>query len=664
MKYLLVILMLWSCTHALENFENVVFHRLNEVFVTRAKWLVSFHIELGQFDRALRVLGDDLKNMWEGISKGQLINRTALGTPYSDAFIAILEQAKKVSLGKERLVKRYHDIISINHRQKRSVIPIVGKALGYLFGMASDSDMQAVNKAILNLKTTQKGVVHLLEDSISMVNITRKDVDQNRRAINALIKGLGGSLHTLEKSLVTTMLRWNNQENATQLLWRYNLLLERLFDSFSIIDRALDFLEIQLGSLSRGKLTPNIITPVELRRLLEGVSRTLPADFKLPKRPGDNIWYFYHTLKCNTLFFNRSIVIITHIPLVDTEHTYEIYRILNFPLPLSKRPGSKQTMGWTARYQLDSNAIAVNRDRTRYSLLTESETTRCMDRDVRLCDIESPIYLSSGRESCELALLRKDRDEVIRVCRSRIKTNTRLPWAIRVSSKAWVLASARKETFTIRCRDGTQREVSIQTPLGTIHIKPGCSAYNRAVVLTAQIEGESSLKEINYHELPIFNVSDATVWRPLRSIIPTIQNITLPAELEEIESVPTIKVLQQLKRLEQTDTWPKGMPLWVVGIITGTTGSILLISFLLIFCLCKYRSKIRRERIKMDELLRMSVIKQCAKKNAGIEEVTPHCYEIPKKQYTSVADNSGIIINPESLTAGVRNTLFNWNNVK
>ena len=113
-------------------------------------------------------------------------------------------------------MKRYHDIISIRDRHKRSIIPVVGKALGYLFGIASESDMKAVNKAILSLKITQKGVTHLLEDNISIINITREEVSQNRHTINVLIRKLGGSLNALQKSIVPAMKQWNIIEKSTR----------------------------------------------------------------------------------------------------------------------------------------------------------------------------------------------------------------------------------------------------------------------------------------------------------------------------------------------------------------------------------------------------------------------------------------------------------------
>ena len=188
-----------------------------------------------------------------------------------------------------------------------------------------------------------------------------------------------------------------------------------------------------------------------------------------------------------------------------------------------------------------------------------------------------------------VSITQKDRDEVIRVCRSKIKTNTKLPWAIRISSNAWVLASERGERFTVRCRNGKQHEIEVQAPLGTIHIERGCSAYNKAVVLTAQIEGETIGKDISYLDLPLFNVSDATVWGPLVSIIPSLQNITLPTELKDVESVPTITVLQKLRRLDQTEEWKRGMPLWLVGIIAGISGFVLMLSSLWIFCYCRYK---------------------------------------------------------------------------
>ena len=175
------LMMLWVAPSlALSSFENVVFQLQNEVMVTRAKWLVSFHIDLRQYDVALGNLRGNLEELRLKTEGADFKNGMKIDTPYQAAFITIKEQIEGLRQDRERMLGRYQGFGSIGNRERRSVIPFVGTALSYLFGVTSAADIEVVRRAMQHLQETQKGVVHLVEDSVSMINITREEVSQNK----------------------------------------------------------------------------------------------------------------------------------------------------------------------------------------------------------------------------------------------------------------------------------------------------------------------------------------------------------------------------------------------------------------------------------------------------------------------------------------------------
>ena len=72
-------------------------------------------------------------------------------------------------------------------RSKRSLIPIVGKALSFLFGTVSESDLASINRNIGNLAKNQKRISHVVSESLTLLNETRVHVIQNRQTINNII---------------------------------------------------------------------------------------------------------------------------------------------------------------------------------------------------------------------------------------------------------------------------------------------------------------------------------------------------------------------------------------------------------------------------------------------------------------------------------------------
>ena len=57
-------------------------------------------------------------------------------------------------------------------RSKRGLIPILGKALGYIAGLVTTDQLRNVKASIRSLESNQDNIVHELEHQISVVNMS------------------------------------------------------------------------------------------------------------------------------------------------------------------------------------------------------------------------------------------------------------------------------------------------------------------------------------------------------------------------------------------------------------------------------------------------------------------------------------------------------------
>lgn len=57
---------------------------------------------------------------------------------------------------------RINDLMSM-HRQKRSLIPIIGKALEFLFGTSNESDLGSIKSNLVRLATFLVRLRHIVE---------------------------------------------------------------------------------------------------------------------------------------------------------------------------------------------------------------------------------------------------------------------------------------------------------------------------------------------------------------------------------------------------------------------------------------------------------------------------------------------------------------------
>ena len=87
-------------------------------------------------------------------------------------------------------MENYIELQAIHTKLKRSLIPIIGKSLGYLFGTATESDLHTIYSSVSRLPKSQEATAHVVDENISVINITRVELSENRQALNKIIGSL------------------------------------------------------------------------------------------------------------------------------------------------------------------------------------------------------------------------------------------------------------------------------------------------------------------------------------------------------------------------------------------------------------------------------------------------------------------------------------------
>ena len=124
--------------------------------------------------------------------------------------------------------------------------------------------------------------------------------------------------------------------------------------------------------LSLGHLSPSVIRPTDLRNSLLEVKSKLCAQFRLPFEPKEDLWHLYKTLTCTTLINEKKLVVVISIPLLDLLGQFEISSVYNLAvssLNISKVNG----INILAQYDLETNNLAVNKQKTKFMILTSED---------------------------------------------------------------------------------------------------------------------------------------------------------------------------------------------------------------------------------------------------------------------------------------------------
>ena len=250
----------------------------------------------------------------------------------------MLQELQTLKDTQESIISSYNDYKALggrSERLKRSLLPIGGRILSFLFGTLSESDLDDVRRAV---SRQQQSLIHILEDQMTILNMSRMQISENRQAIIDLVECMDIFEIRLRNLTIEIQARFNRIEMFTNLYAQMDLILADIRDAIQRGTLYLQNLRLELNMLSLSRLSPSSITPKSLRRLLVQISAKMPSTLKLPEDPRSNIWYYYWTLTCTTVLDDHKVIVVINIPLLDFTGEYEVYRVHNIPLPMHKVP--------------------------------------------------------------------------------------------------------------------------------------------------------------------------------------------------------------------------------------------------------------------------------------------------------------------------------------
>ncbi len=179
---------------------------------------------------------------------------------------------------------------------KRALFDGVGQGLKWLFGVATNSDLMAINDQVESLTRTQEDVVHLMSRQASLVNETLWEVRQNTLILSNLSQAMAHLDTHMMQLFGDAEHLYRTSINGITLF----LSVENVFNDIDVVLRDWEFqlseLDIGLGVLASGRLPPTIFHSSELRKVLGKVSDRLPSGWSLTtgSRLDDNLWAAYH----------------------------------------------------------------------------------------------------------------------------------------------------------------------------------------------------------------------------------------------------------------------------------------------------------------------------------------------------------------------------------
>ena len=315
MKIQLVLGILWGLFSGKQSFivrDSVIFEKIKDIHTSQSFWKLTLVENLENYSPELETVSEQLSKLHDQL---RYLHNKVNSEQWTVDYKRLMLDSDHLRGYFNELREEYEELQGLtnkddNNRDKRSLIPLVGTLTSFLFGTTSEADLAVVKRNLRTLENNQKQLNHVVNESLSFMNITNTAIGSNRHTLNEVI----GTLKALNDELKQQQIDSNNQlleaEQIIRIYLQSQTALERAKTNVAIALRQLQTLQLQFNMLSVGKLSPVIIKPKTLGQILAEIKSKLSPPFQLYEEPRTHLWDFYKQLKLTTVIHDNKLLMI------------------------------------------------------------------------------------------------------------------------------------------------------------------------------------------------------------------------------------------------------------------------------------------------------------------------------------------------------------------
>ena len=312
--------------------ENTIFLNVNDVSWTRSTWKIAMTLDLKTYEHFMVTLRRDVNDVLEFARQVSIKYDDGQSEGYLSMMTSLEQEVQQLFGKHEELFALFAKNKYI--RAKRGLFNIFGNVLQFLTGTATEKDINAVKSSIRKVSQNQEILSHVVEDAVTVLNITREATVENRNTLQQDITAVGSLDDKVAHAINEIDAKIVKIDSFMQIYLQLDFMVQELRELVLKGSILYDHLQIQLNALSLSHLTPSVVQPFRLAEILRGIENNLPPLLKLPFDIETKIWQYYQYTSCSGIVDDNKIIVILKLPLLHEYEQFEIYKTMSIPLPM------------------------------------------------------------------------------------------------------------------------------------------------------------------------------------------------------------------------------------------------------------------------------------------------------------------------------------------
>ena len=272
------------------------------------------------------------------------------------------------------------------------------------------------------------------------------------------------------------------------MLLHVDYLLDRLTECEEILCSQILQLHDVLRVVTNGQITPSVVSPNEIKSVMNEIAQKIPVDLQLGFESDFDIWHVYKYLVTTLILHDNEMHLIVKIPLTDRDISISLVRVYDIPVPLPENATTNPKVGIFAQYDLSTTYMAISGGYIKK--LTKSEFDDCVYAAGRFCTTLTHMIAAEHAGSCLFALYTKNEDSTQRYCSVKF-LEKHLPYIKPLTDSQWYIATRDRLELAVTCPHKSYRQI-ISPPFSIFSLQEFCIGFSARVKLFTSVKALGS----------------------------------------------------------------------------------------------------------------------------------------------------------------------------